>query len=139
MNNSIETVYILENPEKKITRFATGSQIRYEDVIKEVYGVASIQDLPMMIQFNKSFHDSICEKYGINESKISINRLIRVASKDELLLLKTQLVESCREEIKSYSEEVVSIPCPFNPTIRLQEGIFEWNDSDFSYDLKTSA
>ncbi|WP_026576264.1 hypothetical protein [Bacillus sp. UNC438CL73TsuS30] len=139
MNNSIETVYILENPEKKITRFATGSQIRYEDVIKEVYGVASIQDLPMMIQFNKGFHDSICERYGIIGNKISIDRLIRIASKDELLLFKKQLVERSREEIKGTMEQVITIPCPFNATIRLQEGIFEWNDSDFSYDLKTSA
>ncbi|MDR6999813.1 hypothetical protein [Neobacillus niacini] len=139
MNNSIETVYILENPEKKIIRFATGSQIRYEDVIKEVYGVASIQDLPMMIQFNKGFHDSICEKYGIKGNNISIDKLIRVASKGELLQFKNQLLEKTMEEVKGSSGLVVEIPCPFNTTIRLQEGIFEWNDNNFSYDLKTSA
>ncbi|OIK05549.1 hypothetical protein BIV60_27670 [Bacillus sp. MUM 116] len=139
MKDSVETVYILENPEKKITRFATGSQIRYDDVIKEVYGVASIQDLSMMIQFNKGFHDSICEKYEIKGNKISIDILVRIASKSELLQFKKQLVEKSREDVNFTSEQVVAILQPFNDTIRLQEGIFEWNDNDFSYDLKTIA
>jgi hypothetical protein len=121
--SSVETIYILENPEKDLVKFATATQLRYEDTIKEVFGVACVKDLPMMIQFNKSFQESLCKKNGINEKNITIKHIFRVATKDELQLLRNQL----------QSEHEDSIPCPFDTVIRLQDGIFQWDESNSSY------
>ncbi|MEH7075911.1 hypothetical protein [Neobacillus drentensis] len=134
MENFIETVYFLENPEKKITKFATGTQLRYEDVIKEVFGVACINDLHMMLQYNKSFQTSICNIHGISEKKLTLDKVLRVASKLDMLLLKKQLVEETNNKPDEQPQNAdLAISRPFDATIKLQEGIFEWDDSNFSY------
>ena len=135
LDNSIETVYFLENPEKNIIKFATGTQLRYEDVIKEVFGVACINDLHMMIQYNKSFQTSICNIHGIPEQKITLDRILRVASKMDMLYLKKQMIDQERTNMESLPQDVEDFPiqCPFDSTIQLQEGIFRWDDSNFSY------
>jgi hypothetical protein len=130
MDNSIETVYFLENPEKNITKFATGTQLRYEDVIKEVFGVACINDLNMMIQYNKTFQTSICNSHGISEQKITLDKILRVASKMDMLRLKNQLMD---QKSNSLDDEDLAIQRPFDSLIKLQEGIFRWDDSNFSY------
>lgn len=127
LKSKIETIYILENPEKNIRKFATGYQLRYDDTIKEVFGVACLHDLTMMLQFNKSFQESICKKDGITENNITLNCIVRIASKDELHQLKKQLEE------KMNQDNLNSIPCPFNSIVKLQEGIFKWDDSNSSY------
>ena len=134
LENSIETVYFLENPEKNITKFATGAQLRYEDVIKEVFGVACINDLHMMIQYNKSFQSSICNIHGIPEQKITLDRILRVASKVDMLRLKNQLMDQKRNGMENISlDDDFPIQCPFDSVIQLQEGIFRWDDTNFSY------
>ncbi|MEH6905968.1 hypothetical protein [Neobacillus drentensis] len=134
MENFIETVYFLENPEKNIIKFATGTQLRYEDVIKEVFGVACINDLHMMIQYNKSFQTSICNSHGISEKKITLDRILRVASKIDMLQLKNQLIDQKTNRLDEEPEDGnFPITCPFNDTIKLQEGIFQWDDNNFSY------
>jgi len=134
MGNSIETVYLLENPEKNISKLATGTQLRYEDVIKEVFGVACINDLHMMLQYNKSFQTSICKSYGISEKKITLDKIIRIASKSDMLRLKDNLIEKHKNNLDdSYSDDNSSIQCPFDSIIKLQEGIYQWDDADFSY------
>ncbi|ETI68913.1 hypothetical protein [Neobacillus vireti] len=133
MEHSIETVYFLENPEKNIVKFATGTQLRYEDVIKEVFGVASINDLQMMIQYNKSFQTSICNSHGISEKKITLDKIIRIASKVDMLLLKKQLMDQERTSIDEYLEANIPITRPFDTIIKLQEGIFQWDDNESSY------
>ncbi|MDQ0201410.1 hypothetical protein J2S10_004616 [Neobacillus ginsengisoli] len=129
MENKIETVYILENPEKKIIKFATGTQLAYENIIKDVFGVACVKDLQLMIQFNKSFQDSICHKHGIRENKITIDKILRIASKQEILLLKNQLIENNDKPL----EKDFSVPRPFERFIKLQEGIFKWDEKNSSY------
>ncbi|WP_040208881.1 hypothetical protein [Neobacillus jeddahensis] len=134
MENAIETVYFLENPEKNIIKFATGTQLRYEDVIKEVFGVACINDLHMMIQYNKSFQTSICNCYGISEKKITLDKIIRVASKTDLLRLKKHLLEQQREQVENVQlVEDQHIQRPFDAVIKLQEGLYQWDDANFSY------
>ncbi|MDR7236821.1 hypothetical protein [Neobacillus drentensis] len=134
MENFIETVYFLENPEKNIIKFATGTQLRYEDVIKEVFGVACINDLHMMIQYNKSFQTSICNSHGISEKKITLDKILRVASKIDMLQLKNQLIDQKTNSLDEEAEDGnFPITCPFNDTIKLQEGIFQWDDNNFSY------
>ncbi|WHY88876.1 hypothetical protein QNH39_14005 [Neobacillus novalis] len=139
MEHSIETVYFLENPEKNIVKFATGTQLRYEDIIKEVFGVASINDLQMMIQYNKSFQNSICNSHGISEKKITLDKIIRIASKVDMLLLKKQLMDQERLSMGEYLNETTPITCPFDHMIKLQEGIFQWDDHDFSYNSVNSG
>ena len=140
MENSIETVYFLENPEKKIIKFATGTQLRYEDVIKEVFGVACIHDLHMMIQFNKSFQTSICKSYGISENKITLDKIIRVASKADMLQLKKQLIEQQKNDMNALKlEEEFPLQRPFDSIIKLQEGIYQWDDTNFSYNAVTNG
>lgn len=134
LKNKIETVYLLDNPEKNITKFATGTQLIYEDIIKEVFGVACINDLHMMIRYNKSFQDSICSSHGgISEGNITLNMIIRVASKIDLLRFKKQLIDQTNNSMEEPQEGDLPIQCPFDPTIQLQEGIFSWDDSEFSY------
>jgi hypothetical protein len=135
MEKTIETVYFLENPEKNIIKFATGTQLRYEDVIKEVFGVACINDLHMMIQYNKSFQTSICNSHGISEKKITLDKVIRIASKMDMLMLKKQLMDQKSNSIEDDVplEGNFSISRPFDSTIMLQEGIFRWDDANFSY------
>lgn len=125
MQNNIETIYILENPEKNIIQFATGYQLRYEEIIKEVFGVACMNDVHMMLQFNRSFQESICKRDHIHENKLSIERIVRVATKNELLQLRKQLIEKQGFE--------GSIPCPFHSIIQLKDGIFKWDESNSSY------
>ena len=127
----IETVYYLENPETEKITFATGSQLRYEDTIKDVFGVASIHDLPMMIQYNKGFQSCICKSHGIKENEITLEMIVRIASKMDLLEFKNKVIsEKCTDE-NSTSEEIT---CPFDSVIRLQEGIFKWDEDNCSYD-----
>ena len=135
LKSTIETVYYLENPEKKVTMFATGSQLLYDDIIKDVFGVASINDLNMMIRYNKGFQDSICHTHGITESKITLDKILRVASKLDLLQLRKQMVDERTEEMTIASDNALSIPCPFDSTIKLREGVFKWDNSDSSYQL----
>lgn len=125
LQNNIETIYILENPEKNIIQFATGYQLRYDEIIKEVFGVACMNDVQMMLKFNRSFQESICKRDHIHENKLSIERIVRVATKNELLQLRKQLIE------KQGFEE--STPCPFHSIIKLKDGIFEWDESKSSY------
>ena len=124
MNNQIDTIYILENPEKNIIKFATGYQLKYDDIIKDVFGVACLNDLEMMIQFNKPFQDSICANKQINGNKISLNAVLRVASKSELLQLRNELLEEVGN---------LPIPRPFDSVIKLQEGIFHWDETNSTY------
>ena len=134
MEDFIETVYFLENPEKNIIKFATGTQLRYEDVIKEVFGVACINDLHMMLQYNKSFQTSICNSHGISEKKLTLDKILRVASKLDMLRLKKQLMDQKNNSLDEIAQDdVLPIPCPFDATIKLQEGIFQWDDNNFSY------
>jgi hypothetical protein len=130
LDYEIETVYYLENPETDKVRFATGSQLRYEDVIKDVFGVASIQDLPMMIQYNKGFQTSICKSHGISENEITIDMIVRVASEGDLQQYKEQVLN---EQFLVESQQVENKQCPFEPVIRLQEGIFKWDLENNSY------
>lgn len=133
MNNAIETIYILENPEKNMVKFATDYQLRYDDIIKEVFGVACLNDLCMMIQFNKSFQESICNKYGISDHSITLNRIIRIASKNDMLQLKKQLLEKMEQEMDFSPDTETSIPCPFDTVIKLADGIFKWDEMKSAY------
>ncbi len=132
MGNEIETIYYLENPEKDLKTFATGSQLKYDDIIKDVFGVACIKDLPMMIQYNKSFQDSICSSKGIRENEITLEMVLRVASKMELLQLRNKYVDRIDN---GDNLEPLEAPFPFDPIIRLREGIFQWDQKNFSYDM----
>lgn len=124
MEYEIETVYYLENPETEKITFATGSQLRYEDIIKDVFGVASIHDLPMMIQYNKGFQTSLCKSHGIKENEITLEMILRVASKSDLRGFKEQYLNDPANEDKI---------CPFESVIRLQEGVFQWDEEECSY------
>jgi hypothetical protein len=84
----VETIYYLENPEEGIIKFATGSQLKYGEIVKDVFGVADLNDLLMMIEYNKKFQDSICKAHGIKEQEITLDRIFRVATKEDLLQLK---------------------------------------------------
>lgn len=127
MHNEVETVYYLENPETEKIAFATGTQLRYDDIIKDVFGVACINDLNMMIQYNKNFQSYICQSNGVLEDEITLEMILRVATKIDLLELKKKMVDQYQ------SEEL--IPRPFDSMIRLQEGIFEWDEKDSSYNF----
>lgn len=133
LEQSIQTIYILENPESKMTKFATAEQLQYGDIIKEVFGVACLNDIHMMIQYNKCFQESISKKYGINSNTISINNIVRVASKEELDELKKELINNLRQETELSQENPVSIPRPFDSLIKLRDGIFSWNEESSSY------
>lgn len=124
MKNQIDTIYILENPEKNIIKFATGYQLKYDDIIKDVFGVACLNDLQMMIQFNKPFQDSVCSSKNISLNEVSLKQVIRIASRNELQQLREQL----KEQVGSSP-----IPRPFDTTIQLQEGIFHWDETNSSY------
>ncbi|MBB6445249.1 hypothetical protein [Bacillus benzoevorans] len=126
MDYEIETVYYLENPETEQIKFATGSQLRYEDIIKDVFGVASIHDLPMMIQYNKGFQTCLCKSHGIKETEITLEMILRVASKMDLRDFREQYLKEPENEDKS---------CPFESVIRLQEGIFKWDEEECAYNL----
>ncbi len=132
LNYEIETIYYLANPETDQIAFATGSQLRYEDIIKDIFGVASIHDLPMMIQYNKNFQSSICSYFGVMENEITLEMIVRVATKIDLLELKNQY----EEQLKQVSVEGngTNTP-PFDTMIRLQEGIFQWDEEHSSYNL----
>lgn len=132
MTNEIETVYFLENPEKRLIKFATGYQLKYDDIIKDVFGVACLKDLPMMIKYNKSFQDSICASHGVNESEITMEMVVHVATKTELYQLRKQMIA---EMDHSDSTQPPNISCPFDTVIRLKEGIFSWDHQSSSYNL----
>ena len=135
----VETIYYLENPETDQVTFATGSQLRYEDIVKNVFGVASIHDLPMMIQYNKSFQSSICKSHGVMENEVKLEMVLRVASKMDLLQLKKQYLDNQQNDQSALIEENSLCPCPFDSMIRLQEGIFKWNDENSSYHMVTTS
>jgi hypothetical protein len=122
----IETIYYLENPEDGVKRWVTESQIKYENIIKDVFGVALVSDLPIMIQYNKKFQESICDANQVAISQISLNMIFRIASKNDLLEYK-------KEYLSDKISEAEITPPPFDPVIKLNEGIFEWNKMNSSY------
>lgn len=130
MTNEIETVYYLENPEKRLIKFATGYQLKYDDIIKDVFGVACLKDLPMMIKYNKSFQDSICASHGVKESEITMEMVVHVATKTELYELRQQMIDEMGHFDSSLPP---NISCPFDTVIRLKEGIFSWDHQSSSY------
>ena len=97
MELKIDTIYYLENPEEGISKFATGSQLRYGDIVKEVFGVADINDLLMMIQYNKSFQECICKAHGITEDQINLDLIFRVASNQDLQQLNNNALDQNNE------------------------------------------
>ncbi len=135
MEYEVETIYYLENPEKEIITFATGTQLKYEDTIKDVFGVACLKDLPMMIKYNKSFQDSIRSSHGISEKEITLEMVFRVASKTELLQLRQKLQAKATESDNGESSNEEEISAPFDSIIRLQEGIFKWDNQKCAYNL----
>lgn len=139
MEYEIETIYFLENPETNKTAFATGTQLQYEDIIKDVFGVACLHDLSMMIQYNKGFQTCICENFGINEHEIKLELVLRVASRTDMLELRRELLQTQNSDEQVIKTDNESISCPFDTTIRLQEGIFKWDDHASTYQqIKTA-
>lgn len=126
MSVQIETIYYLENPEDGVKRWVTESQIKYENIIKDVFGVALVSDLPIMIQYNKKFQESICDANHITTNQISLNMIFRIASKNDILEYK-------KEYLADKIGEAEIIPPPFDPVIKLNEGIFKWSQSNSSY------
>jgi hypothetical protein len=122
----IETIYYLENPEDGVKRWVTESQIKYENIIKDVFGVALVSDLPIMIQYNKKFQESICDANQVTTSQISLNMIFRIASKNDLLEFK-------KEYLADKVSEAEIVPPPFDSVIKLNEGIFEWSKMNSSY------
>lgn len=122
----IETIYYLENPEEGVKKCVTESQLRYEDIIKDIFGVALVSDLPIMIQYNKKFQECICNANKITANQISLDMIFRVASKSDLLEFKKEYLAD-----ENNNEEIV--PPPFDSIIKLTEGIFKWNENDSSY------
>jgi hypothetical protein len=92
-----ETIYFLENPEDGITKLATGTQIKYGNTIKDVFGLADINDLLMMLKHNKKFQECICKAHEINEQDITLDLIFRVASKSDLSHVKDQEVDKEKE------------------------------------------
>jgi hypothetical protein len=129
LKNKIQTIFVLENPEMNIIKFATDYQLRYDDIVKEVFGVACIQDLQMMIKMNKSFQESICKTKGINNENITLDNIVHIASKDELLQLRRQMIM----EKGCSAEDSVAVARPFDTLIQLQEGIFTWDERNSAY------
>nr|WP_241993907.1 hypothetical protein [Mesobacillus foraminis] len=123
----IEKVFYLENPEAGIKKFATESQIRVENIVKDVFGVATIGDLPMMIKYNKKFQGSVCDVNQIKPSEITVDLIFRVATKNDLLPLKIHY-----QQLKEHNNQDADTP-PFNTVIQLGDGIFQWDDSTNSY------
>jgi hypothetical protein len=80
-----KSIYFLENPETGICKLATGLQLKYEDTIKDVFGVADFKDLLMMLKYNKGFQESICKAHEIAEKDIKLELIFRIATKDDLL------------------------------------------------------
>jgi hypothetical protein len=122
----IETIYYLENPEEGIKKWVTESQLKYENIIKEVFGVALVHDLPIMIHYNKRFQECICNVNNVPVNQIRLDMIFRVASKNDLLEFK-------KEYFANKNRTAGIIPPPFDPIIQLNEGLFKWNESDSSY------
>lgn len=122
----IETIYYLENPEEGVKKCVTESQLKYDNIIKDVFGVALVRDLPIMIQYNKKFQESICDANQVTLNKIRLDMIFRKASKSDLL-------EYRKEYLVNKDREEGMIPPPFDPIIKLNEGIFKWNDEHSSY------
>src|SRR5216117_10017 len=114
----IETIYYLENPEEGVKKCVTESQLRYEDIIKDIFGVALVSDLPIMIQYNKKFQECICNANKITTNQISLDMIFRVASKSDLLEFKKEYLAD-----ENNNEEIV--PLRFDSIIKLTEGIFK--------------
>jgi hypothetical protein len=122
----IETIYYLENPEDGVKKWVTASQLKYENIIKDVFGVALVSDLPIMIQYNKKFQESICDANHVTTNQISLDMIFRIASK-------TDLLEYRKAYLADKNSEAEVISPPFDPVIKLNEGIFKWNQNNSSY------
>ncbi|MCM3588007.1 hypothetical protein M3182_20085 [Mesobacillus maritimus] len=122
-----EKIYWLENPESGATMIATESEVKYENTIKDVFGVAFIEDLEKMISYNKKFREQICAARHITEKEISLGMVFRLATKDDLIPLK--------KEYLAQGEELTTntITPPFSTTIELEEGLFNWDVKECSY------
>ena len=131
MGIQIEKIYYLENPEVGIKQFATETQIRFESIIKDVFGVAFIGDLPMMIHYNKKFQECVSKANNIPENEITLDLVFRLATKNDLIPLRAFYLQ--QKEIEESQKGEHTVTPPFDHVIQLHEGIFEWCDKDDSY------
>lgn len=83
----------------------------------------------LMMQYNKGFQTSLCKSHGVKEDEISLEMILRVASKMDLRKYREQYFNDGANEAKK---------CPFETVIRLQEGVFKWNEEDCTYNLVTN-
>ncbi|MBM4762009.1 hypothetical protein [Bacillus sp. B15-48] len=131
MGIHIEKIYYLQNPESGIEKIASETEVKYENVIKDVFGVAFIEDLSKMIRYNKKFQEYICKANNIKEQEITMEMVIRLATKKDLLPIRMNYINMINQQQSRKS------PPPFSTTIQLHEGVFNWNEKECSYDLVT--
>lgn len=124
----VETIYYLENPQRNISTYASTTQLTVESVVKDVFGVACVADIKIMLQYNKEFRKSISQLHNAMDDDLTLEMVFRVASKEDLLRFKKSLLES------SLNDAETSIDCPFSATIQLQDGRYTWNESTSVYE-----
>ncbi|MFP7735416.1 hypothetical protein ACLHDF_18740 [Priestia aryabhattai] len=124
----VETIYYLENPQRNISTYASTTQLTVESVVKDVFGVACVADIKIMLQYNKEFRKSISQLHNAADDDLMLEMVFRVASKEDLLRFKKSLLES------SLNDTETSIECPFSATIQLQDGRYTWNESTSVYE-----
>jgi hypothetical protein len=139
IKQAIETIYYLENPQHHVVKYASITQLKYESIVKDVFGVVCVNDIKKMLRYNKGFRQSVCEARGIEEDEITLDMIFRVASKDDLILLKNSLINKNLHDESIPDDQVTIISCPFNLIIQLQDGIYQWDEEKCSYEkLKTT-
>ena len=75
----------------------------------------------------------------LSEHEIKLELVLRVASKMDLLQLRSKLLEDQNSDEQDIKTDKESISCPFDTTIRLQEGIFKWDNHASTYQqIKTA-
>ncbi|MGG3542514.1 hypothetical protein ABES09_17000 [Priestia megaterium] len=104
----VETIYYLENPQRDISTYASTTQLTVESVVKDVFGVACVADIKIMLQYNKEFRKSISQLHNAMDDDLTLEMVFRIASKEDLLRFKKSLLESSLDDAET------SIDCPFN-------------------------
>ncbi|MFQ6582984.1 hypothetical protein [Priestia megaterium] len=124
----VETIYYLENPQRDISTYASTTQLTVESVVKDVFGVACVADIKIMLQYNKEFRKSISQLHNAMDDDLTLEMVFRIASKEDLLRFKKSLLESSLDDTEA------SVDCPFSTTIQLQDGRYTWNESTSVYE-----
>jgi hypothetical protein len=130
--DKIATLYYLENPMTGISFLTSEEHLQGEsEVVKDVFGISYVEDIPAMLCNNQKFRESVRKHYKLRKNRVLLKHIFRRATIDDLVNLLNYItndfIRSITQDDSDEDAEVTPFPPPFSKLIRLEDGIYQWD------------